>query len=273
MSLITNLNSFALLLHKVLLTDRDILLACAGFTGEGKSAFTSQLLVEYGKISKTDWFYDKMTWSRKEFLGWVEGDKKGKGRVPEYTGILLDELFSMFYSRNWHLDQQKEAIGLLNMCRDRHLNIAGNVPVFWSLDKGFLERVRYYIFIPKRGIAWIFEQEINPFNTDPWNAQENKKAFRKNRSPYKLPNFVAEIKYPDWPKAEKKMYYQIRNQKRIMAQDDITRETTERYGKIKTDRDNLIKAMHLRHNIPQKEIVSIVSLKKSAVSNICLGLN
>ena len=282
MGLIANLEEFATLINKLLRNDRDITIGIGGFTGEGKSTFAIQLEKSYSKISNTPWtFKDNCTWSRSEFMGWVDGTKKGNilepglkpEQKPEYTALLLDELFGMFYRRNWHNDKQKEAISLLNMCRDRHLLIVGNVPLFWDLDGGFISRVRYYCYVPKRGVAWIFQQENNPFSSDPWNVQENRKRFRKLKAlPYGLPNFVAEINYPDLNDKEKKQYLHIRNTKRIKAQEDIKKENVEKYSTIKKDRDNLIRAMNLKHNITQKEIKEYISLKKSQVSNICLGI-
>lgn len=282
MGLITNLKEFATLLNHLLKTDRDINIGVGGFTGEGKSTFGIQLLKEYSKLTNQTWtFNNNCTWSRKEFLSWVDGAKKGKIikpglrplQKPQYTALLLDELFSMFYKRNWHNDSQKEAIGTLNMCRDRHLLILGNVPLFWDLDGGFISRIRYYIYVPSRGTAWIFQQENNPFSSDPWNVQDNKKRFRKSKYlPYNLPNFVAEINFPDLSPKDKKDYLKVRNSKRLKAQEDIKKESVEKYSTIKKDRDNLIRAMNLKYHINQKEITEVISLKKSQVSNICLGI-
>lgn len=282
--LITTPQKFAKLLVKILKSDRDGNVGVGGFTGEGKSTVAIIMQKEVSKLTGIPWsFKNNCTWSRREFIYWVNGKplsgeiKKIKGRLPEkkkeYTSILLDELFSMFYRRNWHHDNQKEAISLLNMCRDRHLFIMGNCPLFWDLDGGFLSRVRYYLFVPTRGVAWIFQQENNPFASDPWNVVQNRKLFRKNKGqPYKLPNFVAELHFPDLTPEEKTAYLQIRNSKRIQAQEDVKKETIETYTSIKQDRDNLIRALHLKHKVSQKDITGYCSLKKTQVSNICLGI-
>jgi len=268
---------FAKLLYAMARSDRDNLLCCMGFTGEGKTCFTYQLCKEYGKISKLGWDVNNITWGRKEFITWVNGEDpiKGnfKGQKPEYSAILFDELISAFNSKTWFSEDQKRAVSLLNMCRDRHLLIAGNVPSMWNLEAGFTTRVRYLVHIPIRGVAWVFQQESNPFNTDPWNKAQNTKKYRmgKNR-PYKLPNFLFEINYPDWEDKEKEAYYQIRNKKRLVAQEDIKKDTPEKYTKIKLERDNLIKAMHLVYNISQKDIAKNTGIKKSQISRICLGI-
>lgn len=283
MGTITTIEEFSELIVDLLKSDNYCLVGLGGFMGRGKSTLSIQLQIEVSRLMGKPWsFEDNCTWSRKEFTLWVEG-RQGKKlpdefknirRKPQYHSIMPDELFNMFYKRNWNQDQQKNAIGLLNMCRDRHLFIAGNVPKFWDLDGGFLSTVMYYIYIPKRGRAWIFEQEDNPFSIDPWNITENKKLFRKNRrTPYKIPNFVAELEFPDLTPENKKAYLAIRNTKRIQAQEDIKSDSVESFSKIKKDRDNLIRALHLKYGISQVDIQGYCSLKKSQVSNICLGIN
>jgi hypothetical protein len=159
------------------------------------------------------------------------------------------------------------------MCRDRHLLICGNVPSIWNLEAGFTIRVRYLVHVPARGVAWVFQQENNPFNTDPWNKSYNTKKFRLGKNlPYKLPNFLFEINYNDWQPEDREQYYLIRNKKRIQAEEDIKKDTPEKYTKIKAERDNLIKAMNLVYNIPQKEIAKNTGIKKSQINRICLGI-
>lgn len=236
-----NLDEFVKLIVDLLKSDRDNNIAVGGMTGEGKSCFVTQLVKKYCHITKFKFSFQMMTWSRKELKTWIEGDKKGQGQKPEYSPIIPDELFAMFYKRNWYDDAQKELISILNMCRDRHLLLIGNVPLFWDLDSGFSSRMRFYIYIPRRGVAWIFEQENNPFSKDPWNIAENRKIFRKYGAPYKMPNFYMECYYSDWSEDEKKRYYNIRNTKRVKAQEDIKKNKVEPYGNIKTQRDILLR--------------------------------
>lgn len=283
MGLNTDVEGFAGLIADIIKSDYYCLLGLAGIMGIGKSTLLIQLQQAVSKKLGLPWsFKDNCTWSRKEFKYWVDGvglqGKKEKGipykQKPEFSSVLCDELFSMFYRRNWNSEQQQAGITTLNTCRDRHLFIGGNVPNFWDLDGGFLSTVLYYVYVVDRGRAWIFEKEKNPFSSDPWNVQENKKAFRKLKGrPYKLPNFVSEITFPDLSPAEKKKYLAIRNKKRMIMQTDVLKEKTESYSLIKQDRDNLIRALHLKHNVSQKTITEYCSLKKSAVSNICLGIS
>ena len=218
---IHTINDFANLIYKMLKSDRDVNLACGGFTGVGKSTFTAKLQKEYSRISGTHWDFDRMTWDRSELMKWIDGEGEYKeGQLPEYSAILADELFLLFFNRNWYDREQIDSISVFNMCRDRHLFIAGNVPNFWEIDPSFRERIRFYAYLPERGKAWIFEQEDNPFSKDPWNVNENQKLFRRYKHPYKCPNFLFEVHFDDFDATEKERYLEIRNKKRVKAIDD-----------------------------------------------------
>lgn len=278
---IENLKTFAELIHKLLKSDRDVNVAVGGFTGEGKSCFSTKLQTEYSNVSNTAWDFSRMTWSRRELMEWIDGDKTKPrmrnglrpGQLPEFSAILPDELFAMFYRRNWYEEEQIDAIATFNMCRDRHLFLCGNIPNFWELDTGFTSRIRFYVYIPERGVAWIFEQENNPFCGDNWNATENKKLFRKYKNPYKCPNFICEIHFPDWTPEEKEQYYEIRNMKRLQAIDQNKTEKKERYGALKQQRDELIKMVFkLDPALTNQDIADLTGMSAEAIRLIKLDL-
>lgn len=265
---------FAETLYKLSQSDRDVNIGVSGFTGEGKSCFLTQLFFEYSKISHIPWTFEHMTWSRKELLGWIDGTKDNKiEQLPEGSAILVDELFMLFYKRNWYDEGQIDAIGTLNMCRDRHLLIGGNIPSFWDLDGSFSSRIRFYIFIPMRGIAWVFQQENNPFAVDVWNRAKNEKAFRRMTDPYLLPNFLCEIHYPDWTPSQKREYYKVRNSKRLLALDTNQKEKIEKYRDIKRQRDELIRLlMNTNKKLKLKDLSDLIGISKEAVRLIKEGL-
>lgn len=247
---------FANLIKKLLRSDRDVNMAVGGFTGVGKSTFSAQVQMSYAEQSGTEWDFDRMTWDRDELMKWIDGEGDSKeGQLPEYSAILADELFLLFFSRNWYDREQIDSISVFNMCRDRHLFIAGNVPNFWEIDGAFRERMRFYAYIPERGLAWVFEQERNPFSKDPWNVRENQRKFRRYGHPYKCPNFAFEVRFDDFSPDQKSRYLDIRNKKRVKAVDD---------KKLKRDSKKMTK----------KEVVlgrAILALSESmgmAVSNV-----
>lgn len=282
---ILTVKQFSEQMYRIQETDRDVVIGVGGFTGEGKSTFSTKACKEHGNISGLKWSFKLMTWDREELLLWIDG-KEGspkntltglrEGQVPEYSAISPDELFSMFYRRNWYEDGQIDAISTFNMCRDRHLFIIGNVPGFWDLDSSFTSRVRFYVYIPERGTAWVFEQENNPFTKDPWNAAENKKIFRKYKHPYNCPNFAYEVKFDDWDAEEKKEYLKIRNEKRLRIKKK--KKNPESFKKIKRQRDAMIKWVldiepkDFKKKTTLKEISEITGLSIEGVRKSKLGI-
>jgi hypothetical protein len=267
MSKIVSMQTFAQLIHKLLRSDRDVNIAVSGFTGEGKSTFTTQLQKTYAKTAGVYWGFDRMTWDRDEMMKWIDGDgDEKKGRLPEYSAILPDELFHMFYRRNWFEGGQIDAISTFNMCRDRHLFVAGNVPNFWNLDGAFQERIRFYAYIPERGVAWVFQQENNPFSKDQWNVNENLKYFRKYRNPYKCPNFIFEVRFPDWDEQEKKEYYAIRNEKRVKA----LKQKDESKKEVSTKKDrwlgNCIAYLKYKHGMTENAIAKEIGCDNKTIA-------
>lgn len=282
---IDTLQDFAKTIHIILRSDRDVLMGVGGFTGEGKTTFVAKLQKEYAKISGTKWSFNNMTWDRKELLKWIDGEKGSKkdfnglrkGQKPEYSALMPDELFAMFFKRNWYDEEQISAIATFNMYRDRHLFIGGNIPDFWDLDSSFLKRVRFYVYIPERGLAWVFQQENNPFSADPWNVSVNKKMFRKYKNPYRLNNFVCEIKFSDFTPWEKEKYLDIRNEKRLTAFDNVKKEKIERYSTIKLQRDNMIRILlnsskKHKFKLTYKDLAEVLGISKEAIRLIYEGL-
>jgi len=263
-------------LHDILKSDRDVVVGIAGMTGEGKSVAAIQLLTAYSNFVGVPFSMEHITWLREELLEWIDGPEPGHkakygGQKSEYSALLPDELISMFYKRNWYEDDQKAAIELFNKCRDRHLLIAGNVPNFWDLDGGILSRFRYYIFIPKRGIMWVFRQDNNPFAGDKWNVAENRKIFRKKGNPYSCPNFLAEIYYSDLDAGSKQAYYAIRNTKRRSTEGQ-NNPKLERYAGVKQQRDRLVRFIYKQFNVPMKDLAELTGLSESMISYIVNGV-
>ena len=273
MKRVESIKDLGLFFHKILRSDRDVIIAFAGMTGEGKSCGMTQLGKSYCQSAGIKFDYDCMTYSREELLTWIDGDKDGEGQMPEYSLAIADELISMFYKRNWYEDDQKAAIDLFNKCRDRHMLIMGGIPNFWDLDNGMLSRIRFYIYIPRRGVGWLFEQENNPFTADKWNSAENKKVFRRKKNPYSCPNFVCEFRFADWDSEEKKKYYAIRNTKRKNTElQNKKKEPVEKYRKIKMQRDEAIRMANETGKYTQKQIGERCEIALGHVSDICNGV-
>lgn len=272
MSNYEKIERFAKTIYDILISDRDCIIGVGGMTGEGKSICMIQLFKCLCVHMKKEFDYNFMTWDREELLKWVDGDKDGNGMKEEYSPIIADELISMFYKRNWYEDDQKAAVELFNKCRDRHLPIIGGIPNFWDLDGGLLSRIRFYIYIPYRGVAWVFEQENSPFSVDKWNVNENRKIFRKKKVPYYCPNFVCGFHYDDLEPKEKKEYYSIRNAKRKNTENQNKKKDVVKYSHIKGQRDEAIRLAYESGKYTQEQVAERVGLGHTMVGNIVNGL-
>lgn len=266
------IDSFAARIVKILKTDRWVFIACSGDMGEGKSCFTSQVAkaTAIGLKRKFD-YHDSMTYLRDELKVWIDGDQKGKGRKPEYSVILADEIISMFFKRNWYDNKQIDGIELLNKCRDRHHLVLGNVPNFWDLDSAVYATITFWVHIHERGRAWVFQKDRNPFTPDKWHRKMNEKLFIKHKNPYRCPNFVCEIHFPDWTDKEREEYYAVRNEKRKFTEGQ--REDF-RYKDIKAQRDACIRLLFkLNNDMTNQDVAAeIVTLSPEAIRAIRQGI-
>ena len=260
------INDLAHIIFKILKSDRYCFIVCSGLTGEGKSCFTTQLCKETALLTKTPFTYnDNLTFSRKELKIWIDGNKEGKEQKPEHTSVLADELISMFFKRNWYANEQIDGIELLNKCRDRHLLIAGNIPDFWDLDKAIYSVITFWVHIHKRGVAWVFQQDTNPFTVDKWNRKDNQKTFYKNKTPYKCRGFVTEIIYPDWSPQDKIEYYAVRNVKRKDIDTNLKKQKESRF---RIHRNKLIRELVKDKIYTPTQIANILNTGLRGVHNI-----
>lgn len=241
MTRVETIGGFAKFSYDLQKTDRDNLMAVGGETGEGKTCLMLAIGKAYSRIAGTPFSMNNLTWSRKELLKWIDGEGKDrKGQLPEYSVLIPDELIFMFYKRRWFDDAQIEGVETFNTCRDRHLFVIGAVPSFWDLDTAFTKRVRYYIYVHERGVAWVFQKERNPFVNDPWNQRLNMKWFRSQGNPFGLPNFVCELRWQDWGDKERAEYLAVRVKKRVLAKDE-SHQKEERWKDLRMQRDKAIR--------------------------------
>lgn len=265
-------NDFGMILADFVKSDRFALVCFSGDTGQGKSCLSSQLGLACAKPNNVSFSYEEnMTYQRTELKKWIDGDSKGKGRKPEYSVILADEIISMFFKRNWYDSEQIDGIELLNKCRDRHLVILGNIPNFWDLDSGIYSLVQFRVHIHRRGLAWVFEKDENPFEKDVWHRAYNKKRFAKDGHPYSCKGFVCEIHFNDWKPQDKQRYYSIRNQKRLRSEGQ--RAKAEKYRDIKEQRDTMIRMAFKENNkLTNKDLHNVIpSLSTEAIRLIRNG--
>lgn len=270
--MVETIRAFAQTISKILQSDRWVFIVCDGNMGEGKSCITSQLTQNTAELSKSPFSYkNNMTFRRDELKLWLDGDENKKHQKPEYSSLLVDELISLFFKRNWYNADQIDGIELLNKCRDRHQCVAGNIPNFWDLDSAVYSAITFWIHVHERGRAWVFEKDKNPFATDKWHRKHNEKIFMKRKNPYSCKGFVCEIHFPDWTPEEKEEYYKVRNMKRINTEGQ--RGGTLKHKDLKRQRDKLIRHQFtVNPKIKVKDIHKLIpSLSESAIRKIKNG--
>jgi len=82
---LSSIENFGYLMHQLIRTDRDVILTVSGSTGSGKSCFLYHLHKAYAKASNTHFGLDRITWSKKELLKWIDGEGEDKkGQLPEF---------------------------------------------------------------------------------------------------------------------------------------------------------------------------------------------
>lgn len=219
------LQELAIIIVKILLSDRDAFICVTGETGEGKSVLAIHLARLVSKLTKHKFdFGTNLVYSRQALYSLIEGDK----RLPEYSTILADELINITYRRDWATKEQKILMQLFDMCRDRHLLVIGCVPLITTLDKHLLNsKMRLWVHVHKRGQAWVFIRDNNPCSTDSWNINYNEKMWYKG-GVRKFKNYIGNLHYPDLDPKTKEEYLKHRNVKRREAKEEMEGEQTDK---------------------------------------------
>lgn len=220
MSHMTSIKELAHFIKDVLSTDRDAVAVVTGDTGEGKSVFLWHLARECSALSGVP--FDptiNLVYEREEFKNLID-------TLPEGSVIGVDEAVGLFYSRDYHDDEQIALLKKLDRIRYRHLITAFLIPSLWHIDSHIRNaRVRIWVYVDSRkgkgkdgyAHAFVFKKEKNPFNPDPWNMIENRKLFGKGRID-KSPNYMGEIQFYDMSAEEARIYLGVKDTKRRMAE-------------------------------------------------------
>lgn len=219
-SYIRRINEFASLLVDVARTDRDALVVVTGDTGEGKTVFQWHCLVEIARLCNIPFNpVRQLVYDREDFNNLIND-------CVEFFGVGVDEAVGLFYSRDYHDDQQIALLKKLDRIRYRHLFVFLLIPSLFHIDKHLRDaRVRYWVHIHSRigkGVdgyahAYVFEREKNCFNQDPWNLSFNRRLFTKGRISTSR-NYVGEIIFKDFSAGEAKIYNKIKDLKREIAE-------------------------------------------------------
>lgn len=232
----TSIEKFSDLVIDVQDSNRDAVVCITGDTGDGKSVLNWRLLrkhaVKRGQVFNP---VRSLIYDREDFNYAID-------EVPVNGCVSADEAVGLFYSRDYHDDEQIALLKKLDRIRYRRLLLTLLIPNMFHIDKHIRDsRVRYWIHIDMRkgkgadGYAhcYIFEKERNPFNPDPWNLSMNRKMFTKGKID-RSPNYLGEIVFHDISKEEYAIYEKIKDLKRKVAESKEWRKAVLRKRKYGT---------------------------------------
>lgn len=190
-----SVSTFAKLVKENIDNQYDGLGAIMGERGGGKSVFGRLFIKEYCKLINRPFELEKFTYySKSSFDKNIETNE-------ERQIFFLDEAISLLFNRERLEDMQIDLIKKINICRYKGHLILCLVPIFWNLDKGIRDLVRFLVYVEKRpengnpGYAHIFRKVESPFVTDPWMLKKNEKL--GNRW-FKSPNYYGTILITDY---------------------------------------------------------------------------
>ena len=207
----TSLQSLSNHIHRFLDNDWDYIAAVSGNAGVGKSTMVCQL---GPLVDKRFTFDHNNIYSQKEL-------NEAIYEYPSKSFINVDEAINVLYKRDFAKGGQKKLLKDFDMIRDRNLCVFFLVPDFWDLDKKILNsgRIKIWIHVDQRGVAYIFKPDNNPFNPDKWNRDLNRKLLYdwSHVHPRKSPNFVEEIKFQPMAAEDYALYKEVKAKKRKAA--------------------------------------------------------
>lgn len=230
MAYATTITKFVELVIDVQDSNRDAVVIISGDTGEGKSVMNWRVMREHAQ--RRGLVFNpvrSLIYDREEFAVAIDD-------VPENGSLAADEAVGLFYSRDYHDDEQIALLKKLDRIRYRRLLLTLLIPNMFHIDKHIRDsRVRYWIHIDIRkgkgdeGYAhcYLFEKERNPFNPDPWNLSMNRKLYTKGKID-KSPNYIGEIIFNDITKAEYAIYEKVKDLKRKIAESKEWRKALQR---------------------------------------------
>lgn len=194
-------------------SDRDFICVITGATGEGKSTLATHLHILVNlKFS----FWNNVAYSKKEVIDKVKS-------LNNFSSLNVDEAINVLFRRDFMDKRQKELLRLFDMCRDKHLFVTLCLPWFWALDNHILQsgRIKLWIYVDKRGHAYGFMPDRNPFTKDAWHMKDNEKKLKRWSDmvhPEKVTNYVGDIVFDDLPEETKREYLEVKAKKKENAE-------------------------------------------------------
>jgi len=201
------------IIKKTQKSDQDAIFAITGPTGIGKSVLSVWLHLKHNKGFN---FLKDMALSREQVLKALDNRK-------QFGNLSIDEAINVLFKRDHMQRGQKEILRVFDMIRKMNLFVTMQWPFFWALDKHILDsgRIRLWFYVDKRGHAYIFAPDKNPFTQDPWHRTFNEKVLKnwnQGIHPEKARGYIGEIYFPDLPPDIKAKYLEAYNRLKVGAE-------------------------------------------------------
>ncbi|NOR84968.1 hypothetical protein GQ473_02530 [archaeon] len=234
--------------------DWDIVIACDGEEGSGKTTFFLNLFMNISD----DFDFEKNIC----YVPSYQNIPQQFGALKPKSCYLIDEGTDAFYNLDFYDNVQKDIVKMYKRERKQNKVTGIAIPEFAELTKGMKSRVKLWVHLWGRGIATVFVKSPNAFSIDKWNVKENNKAFEryfKNRNladiTYKellnfgktLPNAMMTMRFKELPKPLYTKYKKLAIKYNKLAEEklssklsieEITKEIVDNNGyEIRQDKD------------------------------------
>lgn len=233
----------------------DGLIVIDGNRGLGKSTLGVKTALRFAPLSfnmKTD-----IVFSREDVIKHLATRKRGI--------IIADEMINVTYNRDFHVDEQKKLIKMLNMYRDKRNILIACVPNFYDLDKQFRALVKLRLNVVRRGLAIIHMKNQSSYSADKWDMKENEKI---EKSWLKKTDFK-----PNWKR--------LTTYRGVLKFGDLGAKQRRRYESIKEEkRNNVFRHLEIEKMAKEAEQINVYDkmlerikagkLNKEGVRNICV---
>lgn len=214
---------FAKFLRTRQLSAFDNIIGVSGYKGVGKSTFGLQVVRKYQAM-----YFDTRYLRVKEVVAFSNEDVQDKlANMRKYGIFIPDEAARFAMGEDWMKADNKELKKILAQCREpKRLCALMNIPRLKWLDKKYLGGlIDSWVWIPMRGIAFVFLPDINPAEDDPWHLKEMRKSMKYinmftdpdkiRRQIERHPCYLDTITFPKLPEKIYQRYLDLRTERTL----------------------------------------------------------
>jgi len=279
-----NLRYLIYFIRRRLRKDWDIVIALSGEEGSGKSTLGGLMA---SLIDKKFNLIDNMA-----LLPDEKQVVKEYCALNKYQCYVIDEAVRAFYKMNFMTTMTQTLVKMWATERYQNKATLLIIPRFTDLVENFRNhRVKLWIHVICRGRALVYIRNDDPHNNDPWSinlARKIKSRYNKRKNlslltiddrvaiERKLPNFLFEFRFPDYPIEFKKAYQKLKEESRIeldkIGETSKDKKESNTTTQLRSQRNEMIYVMYKDKNIPMKEIENTFNLSRTQVKRALDGV-